>query len=71
MRADKAGPTRHQNAPTLEISQDTLLLLGLGKQTCMTCCFDRDALSSLDNFRLLQLSDNLCHLVRLQFRINR
>ena len=71
MRADKARPTRDQNAPTLKISQDALLLLGLGKQTCMTCCFDRDALGSLDKYRLLQLSHDLCHLVRPQFRIDR
>ena len=28
MRADKARPTRDQNAPTLKISQDALLLFG-------------------------------------------
>ncbi|MEH2540870.1 MULTISPECIES: hypothetical protein [unclassified Bradyrhizobium] len=36
MRTDKAGSARNQNAPTLQISQDALLLFGLGKQTCMT-----------------------------------
>jgi hypothetical protein len=68
MRADKAGPSGDQNAPTFQISQDALLLLGLGKQTCI--CFDRDALGSLDKYRL-QLGHDLCRLVQPQFRIDR